>query len=731
MLSFLEKSPFFKKPEEISIEKLIKELKSRHKDVDAALIKKAYLFAKERHKGQKRKTGEPYIIHPLNTAHKLVLMGLGESSVIAALLHDLHEDTDTTLEEIQQQFGAHIAHLVDGVSKLGKVKITNESTEEKAIYYQNLRKMFIAMAKDIRVILIRLADRLHNMETLEGHSKEKQERIAKETLEIYAPIANRLGMGEVKGQLEDLAFVYTYPKKYQWLVKTFEKKIETQGKHIEKTKKYLLGLLKNNGINKVVVEGRTKHIYSLYRKLQKNNNDPSKIYDIVAVRVIVNNVHECYQVLGIVHQQWKPLVGRIKDYIATPKPNGYQSLHTTVFALDGQITEIQIRTMEMHKEAEYGIAAHWIYADGKGLTNYMKRFLAPTPEVEMEWVQQLSSWKSVSPNEREKLIKQLRIDYFNDRIFVFTPRGDVKDLPKGATALDLAYSIHTDVGNTAQSAVVNDKDQPLSYSLENGDVVQIVKQKGKHPKSEWLQFVRTEQAKEAIQQWLQQRNETEHEQEGKNRLHSTLVKLTGRSLASISAEQKKLALNKLNIENQKKLFQEIGKGSVEVIQAINELLSPEEVFTKRNILIHKAIDNTTHENSLIVEIKKCCQPNPGEKIAIHSTGPGQATIHTPSCHVAKKIKTTTFWSKEKKSRYYVLLAIEATNKIGLLKNVADILNKLGINIEHITTEKKEKDLNITTITIGIGVSGIRELYDVVKHLSTIPGIKDVQRKEEH
>ncbi|MEI7512363.1 MAG: RelA/SpoT family protein [Candidatus Uhrbacteria bacterium] len=456
-------------------------------------IREAYAFAKEAHAGQKRASGEPYIIHPLATAYNLAEMRLPAPIIIAGILHDVPEDTSRTVEDIQEIFGEDVATMVAGITKLGKIKYRGMER-----YLENLRKMFLAMAADVRVVFIKFADRLHNLSTLDSIPPKKQYRIALESLEIYAPIANRLGMGEMKGRLEDAAFKYVLPKEYEWT-----KQIASTGR--AEKKDYLTGVLnKTNafladaGLKDVEIQGRNKHLYSLYRKLLKNERNIARVYDLIAVRVIVDSLADCYAALGIIHAEWTPLKGRIKDYIAQPKPNGYRSLHTTVFCEEGEIVEFQIRTKEMHAMNEFGIAAHWSY-DESGKVNVGHASKGHTPE----WVNELAEIQRELEDKKAYLnaIEELKIDIFKDRIFVFTPKGDVIDLPEDSTCVDFAYAIHTEIGNTCIGAKVNEDVATLDRVLKNGDMVDIFVDKGrKGPNPDWIGFVKTRHAKSKIRQ---------------------------------------------------------------------------------------------------------------------------------------------------------------------------------------------------------------------------------------
>lgn len=498
----------------VSTDKLQAKIASYLAPADVDKVMQAIEYAAKAHEGQKRKSGEDYLIHPIATAEILADYHLDCSTLQAAILHDVPEDTDRTLADVERKFGKVVASLVDGVTKLSQVRLKkswlaaltnthtdhgNENFENFDRHVETLRKMFLAMSRDIRVILIKLADRLHNMETLDSLAPDKQLRIAHETLTVYAPLANRLGIGQIKGQLEDLAFPYAYPEEYAWVRQLAAAELANRERSIERVRRVLLKRLAAINI-RAEAGARAKHIYSLWKKLLRHDRDLNKIYDLVAVRLIVPTVEDCYRTLGMIHQMWKPLPGRIKDYIATPKPNGYQSLHTTVFALNGTITEIQIRTHAMHEWAEYGIAAHWTYKEGMHAGELPQ-------QTHLTWVQELAKLEQIL-RDPEEWKKGLQLDFFQDRIFAFTPVGDILDLPAGATPVDFAFGIHSDLGMRCIGAKVNGRLVPLSHSLENGDIVEIIMGKKGGPKTDWLQYVRTSRARNIIKRTVTKPHET-------------------------------------------------------------------------------------------------------------------------------------------------------------------------------------------------------------------------------
>lgn len=464
-------------------------------DANTDLIRKAFQFADDAHRGQKRATGESYIIHPLATAFTLAEMRLPVPIIVAGLLHDIPEDTAKSLDDIKTEFGEDVSSMVAGITKLGKIKYRGMER-----YIENLRKMFLAMAADVRVVFIKFADRLHNLETLSAIPPKKQYRIALESLEIYAPIANRLGMGEIKGRLEDAAFQYIYPKEYQWVKDLAKATREGKQEYLDRVFKETYELLREAGLKNAEVQGRSKHLYSLYRKLLKNERNIARIYDIIALRVIVDNLADCYATLGLIHSKWTPLKGRIKDYIAQPKPNGYRSLHTTVFCEDGEIVEFQIRTREMHAEDEFGIAAHWSYDEN---AEHKKAASQDGSNPPPKWVYELADIQHELTDKKQYLqsLEDIKIDVFRDRIFVFTPKGDVIDLPEDSTCVDFAYAIHTEIGNACTGAKVNEDVAPLERVLRNGDMVEIMVDKSrKGPNPDWIKFVKTRHAKSKVRQ---------------------------------------------------------------------------------------------------------------------------------------------------------------------------------------------------------------------------------------
>ncbi|NQU99647.1 MAG: bifunctional (p)ppGpp synthetase/guanosine-3',5'-bis(diphosphate) 3'-pyrophosphohydrolase, partial [Parcubacteria group bacterium] len=522
----------------LTVDQLTKKIKKNSSDVDLGKVEKAYDFAARYHKEQLRKSGVPYVQHPLSVAYQLADFQFDTDTFVAALLHDVIEDTKATPQLVSEEFGREVLKLVLGVTKLSRIQL-GEKAKEYTI--ENLRRMFLAMAQDIRVVIIKLADRYHNLKTLKYLDSKKKTQKARETMEIYAPLAHRLGMGELKGELEDLAFLHLNPEEYKWVKTIVEEEIIRRQKNIEKITNDLKSKLDENNIKYTDVHGRAKHYYSLYKKLKKHEDNINNIYDLTALRVVVNNISDCYKTLGIVHQNWRPLLGRIKDYISIPKSNGYQSLHTTVLYPPNTTIEIQIRTPQMHFEAEYGVAAAWHYSEKE------KPDAGAIVPKKLSWINELIKWQD-ELKDNKKFAEVLKIDFFRDRIFVFTPKGEVFDLPDGSTPIDFAYQIHSDIGDHCQMAKVNNKVAPFDYKLKNGDVIEILTSEKTHPKRDWLSFVHTNQAKDRIRDWLKKQNKDKNLKIGRVLLNQELLKIKKKSLKLTIGYKVRLnkALDELN-----------------------------------------------------------------------------------------------------------------------------------------------------------------------------------------
>jgi len=719
----------------MNIESIIKKIKKNSPQADIEKIRTAYNFAKEKHHGQRRKSGEKYIVHPLFVTDFLSQFSFNTETYIAALLHDAVEDTGADLELIKNKFGKEVAFLVGGVTKLKRLKgklVTKESLQNHSM--ENLRKMFLAMAEDIRVVLIKLSDRLHNIKTLDAKESQDRRRIAQETIEIYAPLANRLGMGEIKGQLEDYSFPHLYPEDYKNIERLYAKEINIRKNYINKAKRQIKKLMNEHGIEVLDIHGRAKHLYSLYKKLQRYDNNIKNIYDLFAIRVVVKNVSDCYKVLGIIHQNWKPLIGRIKDYISLPKTNGYQSLHTTVLTSDGEILEIQIRTPKMHEEAEYGIAAHWQYEESGKLKNH-----TDDSDKKLLWIRQLINWqKEMSSGESgEKFLESLKIDVFKDRIFSFTPKGKIIDLPEGATPIDFAYNIHSDVGNHCKQAIVNDKIVPLDYKLNNGDRVKIITDTKITPNRDWLDFIKTNNAKNQIKAYYKKLDRTYNIDLGRKILNSKLQEYENKNIDKIPKNTINRLLKKLNLAQLDDLLVQVALGEVRPRQIIREIYQEKDIikpytkkifsfFGKNKKDLIAAIEG---QSGFLTNIAKCCNPTENDKIKAYITRSKGASIHRADCKELTKNKdgriANACWQKEHLGT--VILKIDTLNRVGMLRDLTEVISNNNINIKEVkSSDSVKKDL--VNIQFSIEIKNLDQLFNLLNEIRKINGVIDIRRK---
>lgn len=705
----------------VRLNEILEKVAEYNPNANLDIIKKAYIFSARVHKDQVRLSGEPYLNHPLETAYILAELKMDEYCISAGLLHDVLEDTLTTRDELIKEFGEEITQLVDGVTKISKIQYASH-LERRA---ENYRKMLIAMAKDIRVIIIKLADRLHNMRTLNFHSPDKQESISKETVEIYAPIAHRLGMSKLKSELEDLAFKYLKPEIYKELSEAVNKKVREREKYVEKVKDIIKKVLSEHNI-KAEVSGRPKHISSIYQKMERQKIGLDQIYDLIAFRVIVGTVRECYEVLGIIHSLWKPIPGRFKDYIAVPKPNMYQSLHTTVIGPEGERIEIQIRTEEMHRIAEYGVAAHWKYKENKGKT-------AKDDEERFAWLRQILEWQQETKDARD-FIESIKTELFTDEVYVFTPKGDVKVLPKGSTPVDFAYSIHSDVGNHCAGAKVNGKIVPLKYELATGDIVEIITSPQQKPSSDWLKFVKTSKAKTRIKQLLRQQQYETSITIGKELLDKTLKK-HDLSLARLTKSEVNQLLKIFNLKSEEELFSAIGYGRISPIQILSEIIPEDKkqeikiTETPFNKEISKEGIVIKELDGVLIKFAKCCNPIPGEPIlGFISRGKG-ITIHSKDCpnilNADPQRIIEAMWEPGKKILRQIKLRVECVDEPGLLSNISSSISAQNVNISEakITTTEDRRaicdfsvqvtDTNLLSKVIG-GIEKVKGVYSVTR-----------------
>lgn len=732
-------------PEELYA-RLIEKIKHYHPSADdLRMIDKAYNFAKKSHGDQKRKSGEPYIIHPIHTALILADLELDKESIMAGLLHDVMEDTAATREIMIKEFGEEVTDLVDGVTKLTKLDYDVDKVEEQA---ENLRKMFLAMAKDIRVILIKLADRLHNMRTLMYMTPEKQKEKSKETMDIYAPIADRLGISKIKIELDDLALRYLEPEKYKELVDGVHERLEHREEFMSNLIAEVAGYIEKAGI-KATIDGRVKHYFSIYKKMTMQHKTLDQIYDVFAVRIIVDSVMECYGALGIIHEKYTPVPGRFKDYIAMPKQNMYQSLHTTLIGPNGQPFEIQIRTYEMHKTAEYGIAAHWKYKEnitGDG----------DNEEQKIAWLRQILEWqRDMSDNHEFINLLKDDLNMFSERVYCFTPNGDVKNLPSGSTPIDFAYSIHSAVGNKMVGARVNGKMVNIDYKLQNGDRVEIITSNNSTgPSRDWLKVVQSTQAKNKINVWFKQQNKEENIVKGKE-LIEKYCKAKNINLSEIlkPAYMEKVRL-KYSYKEWDSLIASIGHGGLKEGQIVNKLLDEYEKEHKVEITDDDVLKDTNNnkanvprksnsKSGIIVEgmddvavrFSKCCSPVPGDEIVGFVTRGRGVSIHRTDCinimnlpDIERGRLIEASWAADEgkqDGKYMTEIVIYANNRVGILTDLSRIFTERNIDVNSINSRTSKSD--IATITMTFAIQGTEELNSLIAKIRTIDSIIVIER----
>src|SRR5579884_501903 len=705
---------------------IIEKVNSYLPDADVEVIKKAYVYSAKVHTGQKRISGEPYLSHPLEVAGILADIKLDVSSVATGLLHDTIEDTLAKLEEIEALCGKEVAFLVDGVTKISKLPFTSK-IEEQA---ENFRKLILATAKDIRVVLVKLADRLHNMRTLEHLPEERRKRIAKETFEIYAPLAHRLGIYWMRTELEDLSFRFLNPEEYENLSKLIAKKKKEWEKYVEEVKAILGEKLMEFGI-KAEITGRFKHIYGIYNKMRTQNLEFDQVHDVIAFRIITNSLRECYEALGAVHSAWKPVHGRFKDYIALPKGNGYQSLHTTVIGPFGERMEIQIRTQRMHEIAEYGIAAHWKYKEGKIESVDSDKIYAG--------LRQLLEWKDIK--DPTEFLEAVKGELIPNMVYVFTPKGDLKEFPNGATPVDFAYSIHTEVGNRCTRARVNGRLVPLDYALRSGDTVEIVTSADRQPSRDWLKFVVTSRAKTKIRSWLR----TEEREQSK---------VVGRSICErkfrqhrldfqkmLKADELKSALGELGFKDIDEFYLAVGFGKVSVMELLKRILPKEKIenLPEKESRIERIIRTLTRStksgvlvkgyDDVMIRFANCCTPLPGESIVGYITRGRGITIHNHGCSQLLDVdparKIDVEWDKEFKGSRPVKIEVICADRPGVLSSITRSIASSDVNISKAEIHSTDDDRAIGTFEVA--VSDLGQLEGVMKSIKKVKGVISVER----
>mgnify|MGYP000550510906 CR=1 FL=1 len=735
----------FTSPEQL-YEELIRSIRKYHPSTDISMIKKAYQIASKAHEGQKRKSGEPYIIHPLCVAIILADLELDKETIVAGLLHDVVEDTVMTTEDLTREFGSEVALLVDGVTKLGQLNYSADKVEVQA---ENLRKMFLAMAKDIRVILVKLADRLHNMRTAQYWSAPKQKEKARETMDIYAPIAQRLGISKIKIELDDLSLKYLKPEVYYDLVEKINLRKGEREAFVQSIVDEVKTRMEEADIE-AEVNGRVKHFFSIYKKMVNQDKTLDQIYDLFAVRIIVDTVKDCYAALGVIHEMYTPIPGRFKDYIAMPKPNMYQSLHTTLIGPKGRPFEIQIRTFEMHRTAEYGIAAHWKYKEGKtGETN-------KSEEAKLSWLRQILEWQKEMSDNKEFLssIKN-DLNLFSDSVYCFTPSGDVKNLPAGSCPIDFAYSIHSAVGNKMVGARVNGKLVNIDYIIKNGDRIEIItSQNSKGPSRDWLSIVKSTQAKNKINQWFKQELKEDNIIKGKEMV-ANYCKTKGIVLSDITKpEYVEKCLNKYGFKDWDSILAAVGHGALKESQIVNRL-NEEHLKTKKaevtdKDVLEEIVAAESKEKSkkkegkggivvkgihdVAVRFSKCCNPVPGDEIVGFVTRGRGISIHRTDCvniinfpanERARLIEAEWEQGQTAGDTYEVEINIFANNRTGLIVDISRMFTEAEIDVKSMNCRLNKKEF--ATISVGFDIHGKEELNRIIDKLRKIDGVTDITR----
>ena len=736
---------------EVLYKKLEETIERYHPSADMSMIRKAYELADNAHKDQRRKSGEPYIIHPLCVAIILAELELDKETIVAGLLHDVVEDTVYTREQIAEMFNEEVALLVDGVTKLGELSYSADKVELQA---ENLRKMFLAMAKDIRVILIKLADRLHNMRTMQYMPPHKQQEKSRETIDIYSPIANRLGISKIKTELDDLALRYLKPEVFQNLMKELDERKTKRDSFIARIVKDVKEHIDHSGVQ-AEIDGRVKHYFSIYKKMVNQNKTLDQIYDLFAVRIKVETVKDCYAALGIIHEMYTPIPGRFKDYIAMPKQNMYQSLHTTVIGPEGQPFEIQIRTYEMHKVAEYGIAAHWKYKEGGGGPSNIKE------EEKLSWLRQILEWQSDSTDNKE-FMSMLKgdLDLFNEEVYCFTPTGEVKSLPAGSVPIDFAYSIHSAVGNKMVGARVNGKQVPIDYQLKNGDRVEIItSQNSRGPSRDWLSIIKSTQARSKINAWYKSQFKEENIVKGKE-LIDKYCKQKGIVLSNINKpEYMKRVMLKYGFKDWESILASVGHGGLKEGQVVNKLLEEYEKEKHAKVTDEEILDTIGDQvlqdtkdapkkkrskggivvkgiHDVAVRFSKCCSPVPGDEIVGYVTRGRGVSIHRTDCinvlsmpEEDRKRLIDAEWQQpenEKEGRLYTTeILIYANNRMGMFVDISKIFNEIKINIASMNAKTNKQGK--ATISLSFETSGTEQLNRIIAKLRKVDGVIDIER----
>lgn len=728
----------------ISVEEFFEMIKKYLNDNQVAFVHKAYDVAANAHANQRRKSGEPYIIHPLGVATILAELQMDETTLAAAFLHDVVEDTETTLDQLKEMFGVKVADLVDGVTKLGKIEYISKEDQQ----IENYRKMFLAMAKDIRVIMIKLADRLHNMRTMKYMPVHKQQSISRETMEVYAPLAHRLGIYTIKWELEDLAFRYMEPEIYYDLVEQVKVKRREREAMIHEAMAEIKEHLDEQHI-KCEIQGRPKNFYSIYKKMQRDHKELSEIYDLLAIRVLVDTVADCYGTLGVVHSLWRPIPGRVKDYIAVPKSNMYQSLHTTVLYHNGQPLEIQIRTFEMHRISEFGIAAHWRYKESGGKSN-MPSGGDKDFEAKLSWLRQLLEWHKDMSDSRD-FVNTVKMDVFADEVFVFTPRGDVIDLPVGSVPIDFAYRIHTDVGNRCVGAKVNGRIVPLDYKLSNGDIVEVITSKqATGPSRDWMNIVGSSDTRNKIRSWFKKERREENIAKGREMLEKETKRLGYDIKVLLKADKLKTVAASFRLDGEEALYASVGYGGVTlngVMSKLVELYKKEQKLTVTKDLSQLLAElkprrskaKASHgilvkgEEGIMVKLARCCNPIPGDPVIGYITRGSGISVHRTDCPNVlsnnpdeQRRLIEVSWDITTDAVYKVNIVINASDRPGMMADIMQVTSeaKLNINALNCRTDKHKN----AYITMGLDISNLEQLDNIMNKIKRMKGVYSVERQ---
>ncbi|MEA3435197.1 MAG: bifunctional (p)ppGpp synthetase/guanosine-3',5'-bis(diphosphate) 3'-pyrophosphohydrolase [Thermodesulfobacteriota bacterium] len=711
----------------IRISDIIDKMSENNPDADLDIIDRAYIYSARVHDGQVRLSGEPYLSHPLEVASILADMNLDAVSVAAGFLHDVIEDTSATEEDIKEMFGQDVLNIVSGVTKLSKLPFRSSQARQA----ESIRKMILAMANDIRVVLIKLADRLHNMRTLQFHKNEqKKKKIAQETLDIYSPIADRLGIYWIKKELEDTSFMYLQPEDYSEIKGLVRKDQPEREKYVETVKKYMTKKLGEANL-KCEILGRNKHYYSIYQKMVSQNLEFDDVYDIIAFRIILDTIPQCYEALGLIHALWKPIDIKFKDYIGRPKPNMYQALHTTVIGPFGERIEIQIRTWEMDKVAKSGIAAHWSYKEGKSIDENISQTYA--------WIQNLVE-NQENFRDPGEFLENVRIDLFPDEVYVFTPRGEIKSLPKGASPVDFAYAIHTEVGNQCSGAKVNGRMVPLQHVLKTGDIAEIITSKNHHPSKDWLKFVKTVKARSRIRQWIKTQEKDRSLSLGREMCEKAFRKHRLNFNASMKSEEMEKVAGHFGFKTVDDLIANVGYGKITPLQVVRKFAPKPELEDKQESIFNKIIGRVKKKklksgvvvkgvDDILIKFGKCCQPVPGDPITGYITKGYGVTVHRAGCINALNMnperQIDVEWNEEIDEKYPVKIRIRSYDRMGLLADVVGTISKLEANIINAQTATNENKIVESYFTIDVGST--EHLNSILSALKKIKQVQDIKR----